>query len=71
MLSPVFKPFVEESPVSVMARAMMERVLNPDQLNEWFDSTANQQYTKDLLFSFIKLKAKISIILLFAIPDFD
>ncbi len=34
-----------------MARAMMERVLNPDQLNEWFDSTANQQYTKDLLFS--------------------
>ena len=51
MLSPVFKPFVEQSPVSVMARAMMERVLNPDQLNEWFDSTANQQYTKDLLFS--------------------
>ena len=51
MLSPVFKPFVEQSPVSVMARAMMERVLNPDQLNQWFDSTANQQYTKDLLFS--------------------
>jgi hypothetical protein len=51
MLSPVFKPFVEQSPISVMARAMIERVLNPDQLNEWFDSTANQQYTKDLLFS--------------------
>ena len=51
MLSPVFKPFVEQSPISVMARAMMERVLNPDQLNEWFDSTANEQYTKDLLFS--------------------
>jgi hypothetical protein len=51
MLSPVFKPFVEQSPVSVMARAMMERVLNPDQLDQWFDSTANQQYTKDLLFS--------------------
>jgi hypothetical protein len=51
MLSPVFKPFVEQSPISVMARGMMERVLNPDQLNEWFDSTANEQYTKDLLFS--------------------
>ena len=51
MLSPVFKPFVEQSPVTVMARAMIERVLNPDQLNEWFDSTANEQYTKDLLFS--------------------
>ena len=27
MLSPVFKPFVEKSPISVMARAMIERVL--------------------------------------------
>jgi IS4 transposase len=51
MLSPVFKPFVEKSPISVMARGMMERVLNPDQLNEWFDATAEAQYTKDLLFS--------------------
>ena len=51
MLSPVFDPFVEKSPISVMARGMMEHVLNPDQLNEWFDSTAKEQYTKDLLFS--------------------
>ena len=51
MLSPVFKPFVEQSPISVMARGMMESVLNPDQLNEWFDTIANEQYTKDLLFS--------------------
>ena len=34
-----------------MARGIVERVLNPDQLNEWFDFTANEQYTKDLLFS--------------------
>ncbi|MCD6306477.1 MAG: hypothetical protein J7M32_09340, partial [Deltaproteobacteria bacterium] len=26
MLSPVFKPFVEKSPISVMARGMLERV---------------------------------------------
>jgi Transposase DDE domain len=51
MLTPVFKPFVEESPVSVMARGMIERALNPDQLNQWFNETANNQYTKDLLFS--------------------
>ena len=51
MLSPVFKPFVEQSPVPVMARGMMERILNPDQLNQWFDATAKEQYTKDLLFS--------------------
>jgi hypothetical protein len=53
MLSPVFKPFVDESPISVMARGMVERVLNPDQINTWFNSTASAQYTKDLLFSSI------------------
>ena len=51
MLSPVFTPFVEQSPISVMARGMLERVLNPPQLDEWFDETSDQQYTKDLLFS--------------------
>jgi IS4 transposase len=51
MLNPVFKPFVEKSPIPVMARGMLERVLNPNQLDQWFDSTANAQYTKDLLFS--------------------
>ena len=51
MLSTVFKPFVEKSPISVMARGMLERILNPDQLDQWFNATANEQYTKDLLFS--------------------
>jgi IS4 transposase len=51
MLSSVFKPFIENSPISVIARGMLERVLNPDQLNEWFDTTAKEQYTKDLLFA--------------------
>jgi hypothetical protein len=51
MLPAVFKPFVEESPISIMARGMIERVLNPEQLNQWFNATANNQYTKDLLFS--------------------
>ena len=51
MLSPVFDRFVEKSPISVMARGMMERVLNPSQLDQWFDETAEEQYTRDLLFS--------------------
>lgn len=51
MLSSIFDSFVQKSPISVMARGIMERVLNPDQLNQWFDSTAEAQYTKDLLFS--------------------
>jgi len=51
MLNPVFQPFIQESPISVMARGLVERVLNPDQINEWFNSTANEQYTRALLFS--------------------
>lgn len=51
MLSPVFTPFIKNSPISVMARGMLERVLNPEQLDQWFDTTAKEQYTKDLMFS--------------------
>ena len=51
MLDSVFKPFVEKSPISIMAGGMLERVLNPDQLDQWFNETAKQQYTKELLFS--------------------
>lgn len=50
-LNPVFERFVEKSPISVMARGTMERVLNPEQLNEWFDNTAQKQYTRELFFS--------------------
>jgi len=50
-LNPVFERFVEESPISVMARGVMERILNPEQLDEWFDKTAQKQYTRELLFS--------------------
>lgn len=51
MLGSIFKPFVEKSPISVMARAMIERALNPEQIDQWFEATAKAQYTKDLLFS--------------------
>jgi hypothetical protein len=51
MLSPFLAPFMKNSTISVMARGMLERVLNPDQLDEWFDTTVQEQYTRDLLFS--------------------
>lgn len=51
MLSSVFDRFVEKSPISVMSRGMMERALNPEQLDKWFEATADSQYTRDLLFS--------------------
>jgi len=53
MLSPVFERFVVKSPISVMARGMIERALNPEQLDEWFNETADEQYTWDLLCSWV------------------
>jgi hypothetical protein len=51
MLNTIFERFIKESPVSVISRSAMERIFNPEQLDQWFDSTAQEQYTKDLLFS--------------------
>ena len=46
MLDPIFVPFIEKSPISVIARGLLEHAMSPDQLDEWFDSTAQEQYTK-------------------------
>jgi len=51
MLNPLLERFAQKSPLTVMARTMMERVLNPEQLDQWFNATAKEQYTRDLLFS--------------------
>jgi Transposase DDE domain len=51
MLSEVFERFVEKSPISVMVRASLERVLGADRLDLWFERTAQKQYTRNLLFS--------------------
>jgi hypothetical protein len=51
MLGKVFERFVEKSPISVMVRGMWERVLRADQLNAWYERTAQKQYTRNLLFS--------------------
>ena len=51
MLGEVFERFVEKSPISVMVRASLERVLGADRLDLWYDRTVEKQYTRDLLFS--------------------
>lgn len=51
MLNSIFDKFVEKSPLSVIVRGLAERVLNPDKLDEWFEQTAQTQYTRDLMFS--------------------
>ena len=37
MLGEVFERFVEKSPVSVMVRGLLERVLNPEKLIAFLD----------------------------------
>jgi IS4 transposase len=51
MLGKVFERFVEKSPISVMVRGTLERVLGADQLDAWFARTAQKQYTRTVLFS--------------------
>ena len=51
MLSQVFERFVKKSPISVMARATMEHAMTADALDKLFVEHADQQYTRDLLFS--------------------
>src|SRR5271156_1399285 len=51
LLEAVFERFVQESPASVMVRALLENVLQPGPLDELFEITATVQYTDRLLFS--------------------
>ena len=51
MLSAIFEQFVEESPVSVMARGLMERVFEPERMDRLFEKHAVEQYQQELLFS--------------------
>jgi Transposase DDE domain len=51
MLGKAFARFVEKSPISVMVRGTLERVLGAEQLDTWFARTAQKQYTRTVLFS--------------------
>lgn len=51
VLSSIFDPFVNERPVCVMARGVLERLLDPTTIDLLFENTAKTQYTQDLLFS--------------------
>ena len=51
MLSSIFERFVQESPVTVMARGLMERVFAADRMDRLFATHAKVQYQQDLLFS--------------------
>jgi IS4 transposase len=51
LLEKIFAPFIQERPICVMARAVLERLLDAPRLDALFARTAQQQYTRELLFS--------------------
>lgn len=53
ILSQLFERYVARAPISLMARALMESALAPDELDALFERTAEQQYSRTLMFSSI------------------
>src|ERR1700683_2453785 len=51
VLGEIFERFVQESPICVMQRAVMENVLAPEKLDAIFLTAAEAQYERELLFS--------------------
>lgn len=51
MLAEIFKPFIKKSPVSVMVRGAMEKLLAATWADRVFEESADGQYTRTLLFS--------------------
>jgi hypothetical protein len=51
VFSAVLERFIEQAPACVMVRATLEQVFAPEKLNAVFETTAVQQYTRELLFA--------------------
>lgn len=51
VLGDIFERFIRDAPMPVLFRLLMERALDPDELDRMFEDTATRQYTRELLFS--------------------
>ena len=51
LLNPLFEPFLAASPLSVMARGLIEHALAPTDMDRLFEDYAKKQYTRQLTFS--------------------
>src|SRR4051794_29412023 len=51
LLDPIFAPFLAASPLSVMARALVEHAVSPTELNRLFEKHAERQYTRQVTFA--------------------
>ena len=62
LLDRAFDSFLEQRPICVMARAVLENMLNPKRLDELFARTAQRQYQRDLLFStLVELMSEVTL----------
>jgi IS4 transposase len=53
VLGPVLERFIQDAPMPLIFRALLERALDPAELDTLFEATARRQYTRELLFSAI------------------
>lgn len=51
MIPAAFEPFLDQAPLCVLARAVLERLFLPARLDQLFRDAAERQYERDLLFS--------------------
>lgn len=51
MIPAAFEPFLDQAPLCVLARAVLERLFLPARLDQLFRDSAQRQYEQDLLFS--------------------
>ena len=51
ILDTVFAPFIERRPICVLARGILERLMDAGRMDELFERTAEVGYTKNLQFS--------------------
>jgi hypothetical protein len=51
MFPAAFLPFIQQRPIGVIARAIVERFFEPEPLDALFRRTATKQYQRNLLFS--------------------
>jgi hypothetical protein len=53
ILGSVVERFIQDAPMPLMFRALLGRALDPAELDAMFETTAQRQYTRELLFSAI------------------
>ena len=53
MFDAILDKFIQKAPITVMVRSLLENLLNPNKIDQWFESILTTQYTKSILFSAI------------------